>query len=201
MLSKMELQRGRVENVENDRWRLEVRNFLKIKKKIKLKKKWREMESEEYEFEDSFGGVFSTEMFETNLRIEGEMRGKEYSKIYFYIRSTTFLSDINTFSFYTAEEDAAKPPTCSICFEELSNLARGKLDSCDHLYWYVSCIPRLRTLDNSLTLTRSFECITEWSSRENTCPCCKKRFKRIEKVDEKGQVKDKVVRAMKENTT
>ena len=54
-------------------------------------------ESEEYEFEDSFGGVFSTEMFETNLRIEGEMRGKEYSKIYFNVRSTTFLSDINTF--------------------------------------------------------------------------------------------------------
>ena len=34
------------------------------------------MESEEeYDFQDSLGGVFSTEMFETNLRIEGEMRG------------------------------------------------------------------------------------------------------------------------------
>ena len=65
-------------------------------------------ESEEYEFEDSFGGVFSTEMFETNLRIEGEMRGKEYSKIYFNVRSTTFLSDINTFSFVNSRGRCSK---------------------------------------------------------------------------------------------
>jgi len=46
-------------------------DYFNVTKNLKIEKK---MEDELEEFED-IGGVFSTEMFETNLRIEGEMRG------------------------------------------------------------------------------------------------------------------------------
>jgi len=52
-------------------YRVHCIDYFNVTKNLKIEKK---MEDELEEFED-IGGVFSTEMFETNLRIEGEMRG------------------------------------------------------------------------------------------------------------------------------
>jgi len=51
---------------------------------------------------------------------------------------------------------------CCICLEEPTKPELSKLDMCEHIY--------------------CFTCIEKWAERENTCPLCKTRFHKIERV-------------------
>ena len=57
-------------------------------------------------------------------------------------------------------DDASK--RCCICLEEPIKPEISKLDMCKHIY--------------------CFTCIEKWAERENTCPLCKTRFHKIERV-------------------
>lgn len=57
-------------------------------------------------------------------------------------------------------DDASK--RCCICLEEPTKPEVSKLDMCKHIY--------------------CFTCIEKWAERENTCPLCKTRFHKIERV-------------------
>jgi len=57
-------------------------------------------------------------------------------------------------------DDASK--RCCICLEEPIKSEISKLDMCKHIY--------------------CFTCIEKWAERENTCPLCKTRFHKIERV-------------------
>lgn len=48
---------------------------------------------------------------------------------------------------------------CSICLDYVS--LRGRLSACEHSF--------------------CFDCILRWAQRENTCPLCKVRFRRVRK--------------------
>lgn len=60
----------------------------------------------------------------------------------------------------TEEDDESKK--CCICLDQPSEKELSKLDGCNHSY--------------------CFACIEKWSERENTCPQCKARFLKIERV-------------------
>ena len=60
------------------------------------------------------------------------------------------------------EAEAEEPENCCICLDVPERLELSKLDGCHHHY----CFP----------------CIEKWADRENTCPQCKKRFHKIERV-------------------
>lgn len=51
---------------------------------------------------------------------------------------------------------------CCICLDEPTKPEVSKLDGCNHLYCFI--------------------CIEKWAERENTCPLCKSRFHKIERV-------------------
>jgi len=51
---------------------------------------------------------------------------------------------------------------CCICLDEPTKPEISKLDSCKHIYCFL--------------------CIEKWAERENTCPLCKTRFHKIERV-------------------
>ena len=51
---------------------------------------------------------------------------------------------------------------CSICLEDPAQNELAKVDKCAHLY--------------------CFSCIEKWAERENSCPLCKTRFTKIERV-------------------
>lgn len=57
-----------------------------------------------------------------------------------------------------------KGESCGVCFDTFDT--RGKLDCCNHMY----CV----------------NCITTWSKTSNTCPQCKRRFKRIDSYNLEG---------------
>jgi len=61
------------------------------------------------------------------------------------------------------EEEVEDP--CCICLDQIKD--RGKLNSCNHRY--------------------CFSCIKRWSEETNTCPQCKKRFTKLERVVEDGE--------------
>lgn len=63
----------------------------------------------------------------------------------------------------SAREDGAPSPACCICMCEPSKDALSKIDGCEHRF--------------------CFTCIGKWADRENTCPLCKERFTRIERVN------------------
>ena len=81
--------------------------------------------------------------------------------------------DCDAISLNTSDEsDDLK--TCSICLEVPEESEFAKLDGCTHLF--------------------CFSCIEKWSQRENTCPLCKVRFNKIErllKTNAKGGKKKK----------
>ena len=54
---------------------------------------------------------------------------------------------------------------CCICFDVPT--IRGKINSCDHKYCY--------------------DCIKRWADETNTCPQCKKRFTKLERIPPKGE--------------
>jgi hypothetical protein len=54
------------------------------------------------------------------------------------------------------------PPICCICLEEPSNDELSSIDSCTHPF--------------------CFSCIEQWADQENTCPLCKARFHKIDRV-------------------
>uniref|UniRef100_A0A7S3VED5 RING-type domain-containing protein n=1 Tax=Chaetoceros debilis TaxID=122233 RepID=A0A7S3VED5_9STRA len=58
--------------------------------------------------------------------------------------------------------DTTADENCCICLERPKPRELSKLDGCNHLY--------------------CFHCIEKWSQRENTCPQCKTRFTKIERV-------------------
>lgn len=53
--------------------------------------------------------------------------------------------------------------SCCICMEEPKPLDLAKINGCAHLF--------------------CFECIEKWSERENSCPLCKTRFAKIDRVN------------------
>jgi len=55
-----------------------------------------------------------------------------------------------------------KSKRCCICLDEPTKPEISKLDSCKHIYCFL--------------------CIEKWAERENTCPLCKTRFHKIERV-------------------
>jgi len=57
----------------------------------------------------------------------------------------------------------SKTATCCICLEVPTEEELSTINGCDHPY--------------------CFTCIETWSNRENTCPLCKTRFTKIEKVN------------------
>lgn len=65
-----------------------------------------------------------------------------------------------------SDEEKAEPEEhqkCCICLEVPTPEDRAKLDSCSHTY--------------------CFSCIETWSERENSCPQCKARFTKIERMN------------------
>jgi len=66
------------------------------------------------------------------------------------------------------ECDDSKPAaveSCCICMCDVEPNDLAKIDGCDHRF--------------------CFGCIEKWSERENTCPLCKARFTKIERVNKK----------------
>ena len=57
---------------------------------------------------------------------------------------------------------ASVDKNCCICLETTAKCDLAKIDGCDHRY--------------------CFTCIEKWAERENTCPQCKARFLKIERV-------------------
>ena len=60
------------------------------------------------------------------------------------------------------ETDATSENNCCICMEEPEPGDLATINGCDHLF--------------------CFGCIEKWADRENSCPLCKKRFVKIERV-------------------
>ena len=60
----------------------------------------------------------------------------------------------------------SKTATCCICLEVPTEEELSAIDGCDHPY--------------------CFTCIDTWANRENTCPLCKSRFTKIDKVNFKS---------------
>jgi len=60
------------------------------------------------------------------------------------------------------EKPAECDSNCCICMTEPETEELAKINGCDHYF--------------------CFECIEKWADRENTCPLCKKRFVKIERV-------------------
>lgn len=65
----------------------------------------------------------------------------------------------------------SKTATCCICLEIPTEEELSTINGCDHPY--------------------CFTCIETWAYRENTCPLCKSRFTKIEKVNHKKAGKRK----------
>jgi len=70
---------------------------------------------------------------------------------------------------------------CCICLEEPKKSELSKLNSCKHIY--------------------CFKCIEKWAERENTCPLCKTRFNKIERVHKITKSKGKRGAAKKGSPT
>lgn len=85
--------------------------------------------------------------------------------------STDTQCDVNMINMNPSNDTADDEiKTCSICLEIPQEFECTKLDGCKHLF--------------------CFGCIDKWSQRENTCPLCKVRFNKIErllKTDGKGK--------------
>lgn len=60
-------------------------------------------------------------------------------------------------------EEEVKTASCCICMDEPKPADLANISGCDHLF--------------------CFECIEKWSERENTCPLCKVRFSKIDRVN------------------
>lgn len=100
-------------------------------------------------------------------------------------------------------EDVVEPDECIICFGELKVV--GQLSS---------CVSRTSMTANGITVTQTrivrfgtnsqvlmrcsrllpqshtcfcYDCILEWSKTENRCPCCRKRFTTLAKVDREAE--------------
>eukprot|EP00535_Pseudo-nitzschia_heimii_P001044 CAMPEP_0197188246 /NCGR_PEP_ID=MMETSP1423-20130617/17511_1 /TAXON_ID=476441 /ORGANISM="Pseudo-nitzschia heimii, Strain UNC1101" /LENGTH=387 /DNA_ID=CAMNT_0042640041 /DNA_START=207 /DNA_END=1370 /DNA_ORIENTATION=+ len=64
-----------------------------------------------------------------------------------------------------ADSKPAAVESCCICMCDVEPNDLAKIDGCDHRF--------------------CFGCIEKWSERENTCPLCKARFTKIERVNKK----------------
>jgi len=79
--------------------------------------------------------------------------------------------------------DADTDKSCCICLEVPTQENEARVDNCEHIF--------------------CFTCIEKWSERENTCPLCKSRFGRIERVHKqvkkrkKGESKQRVKNSKK----
>lgn len=66
------------------------------------------------------------------------------------------------------EEEDSKPAateSCCICMSDVETDDLAKISGCDHLF--------------------CFGCIEKWAERENSCPLCKIRFTKIDRVNKK----------------
>jgi Ring finger domain len=60
-------------------------------------------------------------------------------------------------------EEEEKTASCCICMDEPKPADLASVSGCDHLF--------------------CFDCIEKWAERENTCPLCKVRFTKIDRVN------------------
>mmetsp|Transcript_17683 Transcript_17683/g.50914 ORF Transcript_17683/g.50914 Transcript_17683/m.50914 type:complete len:328 (+) Transcript_17683:167-1150(+) len=85
-----------------------------------------------------------------------------------------------------SEEEDTKPAaaqSCCICMCDVKLDDLSCINGCDHRF--------------------CFECIEKWSERENSCPLCKNRFTKIDRVNKKkkhGKKNSKKVRARSQRT-
>jgi hypothetical protein len=63
----------------------------------------------------------------------------------------------------SAEKVAVSSPICCICMDEPSHEELSSIDACKHPF--------------------CFSCIEQWADQENTCPLCKARFHKIDRVN------------------
>lgn len=68
-------------------------------------------------------------------------------------------------------DDAETDKSCCICLEIPTPETEARTDKCEHVF--------------------CFTCIEKWSERENTCPLCKTRFGRIERVHKQAKKRKK----------
>ena len=61
------------------------------------------------------------------------------------------------------EKDVQHESTCCICMTEPDPADLASINICEHMF--------------------CFDCIEKWADRENTCPLCKKRFVKIDRVN------------------
>jgi len=73
----------------------------------------------------------------------------------------------------TLDTEATQQEQCCICLTTPCPCDKASVNGCDHVF--------------------CFECIEKWSERENTCPLCKQRFTKIDRVNKKKRrTKDEV---------
>lgn len=68
-------------------------------------------------------------------------------------------------------DDLSEAGSCCICMSDPEPGEVATIDGCDHNF--------------------CFNCIEKWSERENTCPLCKSRFKKINRVNKGKKIKGK----------
>jgi len=72
----------------------------------------------------------------------------------------------------TTEEGRENSPSCCICMSEPKPIDLASINGCTHLF--------------------CFDCIEKWGDRENTCPLCKIRFTKIERVNKRKKGEPKI---------
>ena len=79
---------------------------------------------------------------------------------------------------YEDERKQAATESCCICMSEVNGDDLAIINGCDHKF--------------------CFECIETWAERENSCPLCKLRFTKIDRVNKKTRRGQKNVKRVKQ---
>ena len=91
-------------------------------------------------------------------------------------RSSSYKKDSSSPSSKTStpdkeEDEGSSDVSCCICMDIATKLELASINSCKHKF--------------------CFTCIEKWADRENTCPLCKERFTKIERVNKPPAVSRK----------
>lgn len=68
--------------------------------------------------------------------------------------------------------------TCCICMSDVEPLDLAHINGCEHRFCFV--------------------CIEKWAARENSCPLCKQRFTKIDRVNKKKKKGSKNTKKVKQ---
>lgn len=77
----------------------------------------------------------------------------------------------------TQEDSEQQTASCCICMDEPKPADLASINGCDHLF--------------------CFDCIEKWGERENTCPLCKVRFSKIDRVNKTKKKKGETAKNTK----